>query len=76
MNITMSFWKENVDRILSVNDKTVLKGKGKVSNAQMEKKVKDVYARFDARRKADDAIQADRLDVEEIEKKLKNRENN
>lgn len=37
LDITMSFWKENVDRILEFNDKKVLTGKGSISNAEPEK---------------------------------------
>jgi hypothetical protein len=36
MDITMSFWKENVDRMLKFNDKQILKGLGSISNSQME----------------------------------------
>jgi len=67
MDITMSFWKDNVDRLLEFNDKKVLHSKGSISNADMEKKVREIYAEFDARRKAFEADLADKQDMEEIE---------
>jgi hypothetical protein len=71
MDIPMSFWQENVDRILELNDKKVLAGKGTISNAEMEQRVRELYAEFDARRKAYEADQADRRDIEEIEDAIK-----
>lgn len=71
MDIPMSFWKENVDRILELNDKKVLTGKGSVSNAEMEQKIRKIYAEFDARRKAYEADLADKQDIEEIEDTVK-----
>src|SRR6056297_685855 len=38
MDIPMSFWKENVDRILAFHDKKVLTGKGAISNDEWNKK--------------------------------------
>jgi hypothetical protein len=72
MDIPMSFWKENVDRILEFNDKKVLTGKGSISNAEMEQKVREIYSEFDARRKAYEADLADKQDIEEIEAIIKN----
>ena len=71
MDIPMSFWQENVDRILELNDKKVLTGKGSISNAEVEQKVKDIYLDFDARRKAYEANLADKQDVEAIEAIIK-----
>jgi hypothetical protein len=39
LDITMDFWRENVDRMLEFNDQNILKTKGKISKAQMEAKV-------------------------------------
>ena len=71
MDIPMSFWKENVDRILELNDKKVLTGKGAISNAEMEQKVREIYDEFDARRKIYEADLADKQEVEEIEAIIK-----
>lgn len=66
-DITMDFWRENVDRILEFNDKKLLKGKGSISNVQMEKKVGELYDEFHHRRKIADAQKADLEDLEQIE---------
>lgn len=74
-DITMNFWKENIDKIILLNDKTILQGKGKVSHPQMEKKVDALFASFDAKRKIEDTKQADAQDLEELkalESKIKN----
>ncbi len=66
IDITMKFWHKNVDRILEFNEKPLLTGKGKVSNAAMKEKVRQIYQFFDTKRKADEAIQADQQDLEEL----------
>lgn len=71
-DITMSFWKENIDKIILLNDKAILSTKGKVSHPQMEKKVDAVFETFDAKRKIADARQADTQDLEEL-KALENK---
>jgi len=76
MDIPMSFWKENVDRILAFHDKKVLTGKGTISNDEMEQKVREIYAEFDARRKAYEADLEDKQDVEEIEDIIKKQREN
>lgn len=67
IDITMDFWRENVDRILEFNEKPLLVGKGKISNAAMEKKVREIYQLFDQKRKMYDAKQADLDDMRELE---------
>jgi len=66
IELTMSFWKENVDRILQFNDKKILTGAGTVSNAFMEQKVAEIYEKFNTRRKTYDSIIADNVDIDEI----------
>jgi hypothetical protein len=65
-DITMKFWHENVDRLLTFNERPLLKGKGTVSNAEMEEKVREIYRLFDAKRKKYEAIQADQEDLAEL----------
>ena len=83
-DLTMSFWKENVDRILQFNVKKILIGAGSVSNASLEQKVAEIYEQFNARRKTYEALIADNADIEEIKaiesqvkslKKAKNKRN-
>ncbi|MBN1436779.1 MAG: virulence RhuM family protein [Sedimentisphaerales bacterium] len=71
MDITMDFWRENVDRILESNDREVLHDAGRISNAEMQDKVLGIYEQFDKRRKNAEAKAADELDMKEIERKIK-----
>lgn len=70
-DITLHFWRENVDRILQVNDREVLKSAGSISHTQMEEQVKKVYDQFDIQRKEFEAKQADLDDLKAIEEKIK-----
>lgn len=65
-SITMSFWIENVDRIIEFNDKKLLTSKGSVSNSQMKDKVSAIYEKFDNKRKLDDSEREDKQDLEEL----------
>lgn len=66
VDITMDFWRQNVDRILDGNEMPLLEDKGSVSHKQMEDRVRKEYEQFDARRKKYDAEQADAQDLEEL----------
>jgi hypothetical protein len=70
-DITMNFWKDNVDKVLELNDKEVLQGSGSVSKEDMKKKVKKIYEQFDTQRKIDEAKKEDEVELKEIEKLLK-----
>jgi len=65
-DITMKFWQENVDSIITFNKKNLLIGKGSVSNEQMEKFVDAVYEDFNEKRKHFELQQADAEDLEEL----------
>lgn len=66
-DITIAFWRENIDKIIAFNDKELLKGNGSISNEQMKKLVGKVYEEFDAKRKRFEAQQADLYDLKELE---------
>ncbi len=66
MDITMNFWRENVDKIIEFQDKKVLQNAGSISKIDMEKHVNEIYLEFDKKRKAFDALQADWNDIEEL----------
>ena len=75
-DLTLKFWRDNVDGLLNYHDKEVLKNAGTVSNAQMEKIVNKVYEDFNQRRKLNAAQQADQMDNEDLfalEEGVKNR---
>jgi hypothetical protein len=65
-DITMKFWYENVDSIITFNKKTLLVGKGSVSNAQMEEYVEKIYEKFNEQRKQYELQQADEQDMQEL----------
>jgi len=75
-DITMDFWQENVDKILELNDKTILRDKGKITNKKMEELVSQIYDEFDMRRKKYEAELEDKkniAEIEQLEKELKKR---
>lgn len=65
-DITTLFWQQNIDKIIELNDKQVLKHKGSVSHAQMEKMVEQLYDKFDANRKVEEAQNTDNQEIEEL----------
>lgn len=68
LDITIEFWRENVDRILDFQDKKILTNAGSISKVQMEKQVSETYSQFDQSRKEYEALQADKDDLEELKK--------
>jgi hypothetical protein len=68
LDLTINFWRENVDRILEFQDKKILNNAGSISKEQMEQKVNSIYSDFDRRRKEYDAELEDKNDLEEIKK--------
>ena len=68
MDITIDFWRENVDKILDLHDKKILTNAGSISKSEMEKLVSELYVNFDKRRKEYEAIEADKEDLEELKK--------
>lgn len=65
-DITTVFWKENIDKIIELNDKAILTHKGSISHTEMEEQVERIYEDFNARRKKEDAKKADAQDLEEL----------
>ena len=66
-DLTIGYWKQNVDSLLAFQGKDILSGKGMVSNDEAEAKAREEYESFDARRKRLDAIRADQNDIKELE---------
>ena len=72
----MSFWKENIDQIITSNGFPLLEGNGAISHDRMESSISARYLDFDQRRKRQDALaadQADEAELKSIEAKLKRR---
>ena len=75
-DLTLDYWRSNVDALLTFQGQAVLKGNGQVSNGEMEAYAKEVYCRFDERRKKMDAQNADEEDLrflENLENEIKNK---
>jgi len=68
MDITIDFWRENVDKILDFQDKKILTNAGSISKLEMEKQAQEIYKNFDERRKKFEALQADIEDLEELKR--------
>ena len=67
-DLTMKYWRENVDKIIVFNEKPLLMGAGSISKLEMENKVDAIYEEFNARRKKEEAKQADLADLEELKR--------
>ena len=69
--LTMDFCKENVDSLLTFQDKDIIKGNGGISNEKMEQVVRQRYEIFDKKRKEETRIKADLEDEKMLEKTYK-----
>jgi len=72
-DLTLQYWRKNVDSLLTFQDKDILQNKGSISNAEMEKIVSKVYDVFNTNRKQFEAQLADAEDIkalEELEKTI------
>ena len=75
-DLTMSFWRNNVDAMLTFQNQTILPDAGQISNQVMEKRVRDIYEQYDQRRREYEALEANRqdmLELQEIENSIINR---
>ncbi|MEE6031272.1 RhuM family protein [Avibacterium paragallinarum] len=61
-DLTLDYWRNNVDALLTFNDQPLLKTAGHISHQQMEEKVRSIYDTFNQRRKQ---IEAQRADTED-----------
>ncbi|MDA3800172.1 MAG: virulence RhuM family protein [Kiritimatiellae bacterium] len=73
IDISMSFWKENVDRILESNDQNILCDAGSVSHTLMEQTVREIYDDFAEKRKSFDARSTDEKEILELQNIVKSR---
>lgn len=75
-DLTMRFWRENVDRIIELNDKSVLQNSGSITHEEMEKIVLAEYEQFNNSRQKIEALKADDDDLNELkqlEQKIKSK---
>lgn len=71
-DLTLDFWRKNVDALLEFQGKEVLKTKGCISNKLMEQIVGKVYDEFNERRKHEDALRADEDDLNDLNRQIEN----
>ncbi|WP_038159993.1 virulence RhuM family protein [Verrucomicrobium sp. BvORR106] len=72
----MSFWKQNVEQIISSNGFPLLTHPGAISHEQMEERTSQLYLEFDHQRKKQEAKEADEQDeaaLKALENKIKRR---
>lgn len=75
--LTLDYWRQNVDRLLEFNDRPVLKHNGSISAGQMKTIAHDRFDTFDAHRRSAEALAADAEDLKALEgiaKKAKRKE--
>lgn len=65
-DLTLNYWRENVDALLNFQNKDVLKNAGSISSKQMESIVDVVYEEFNNRRKLYAINMADKDDDDEL----------
>lgn len=72
-DLTLDFWRQNVNRLLSFQGKDILSDKGHISNAEMEKVVAHRYEEFNQRRKLEEERKAADDDLNELYNLLDNK---
>ena len=66
-DLTLDYWRKNVDNLLTYQEKDILQGSGSISNRAAEHIVGQVYDAFDAKRKHLNAQAADDVDMKILE---------
>lgn len=67
-DLSLDFWRSNVDKMLAFNDQPVLQGAGSLSRERMERVAQERYALFDEQRRNAERLEADAEDLREIER--------
>ena len=76
-DLTLDYWRKNVDSLLTFQDKDILQGAGSITNYVAEETAKQVYDVFNTKRKQMEAQTADADDLkmlEDLERSLKNKQ--
>lgn len=76
-DLSLDFWRKNLDKLLAFNDQPVLQGAGNMSRDQMLKVARSRYDQFDELRCQQAALDADLADlqaIEQLEKQLKDKQ--
>ena len=78
-DLTLDYWRKNVDSLLTFQEKDILQGAGSITNYEAEEKAKQVYDVFNTKRKQMEAQTADADDLkmlEDLEKRIVEQEDN
>ena len=76
-DLTIDYWRKNVDSLLTFQEKDILQGAGSITNYVAEETAKQVYDVFKTKRKQMEAQTADADDLkmlEDLERSLKNKQ--
>jgi hypothetical protein len=65
--LTLDYWRENTDKLITFNDRPVLQGLGTIRHADMKIIAHERYEQFDAQRRKAEAELADAEDIKELE---------
>ena len=65
-DLTLNYWRSNVDALLSFQNKDLLKGSGAISNAQMKAKVDQEYEAFNRRRNEQALMEEEQRELTEL----------
>ena len=77
-DLTLDYWRKNVDNLLTFQEKDLLQGAGSITNYEAEEIVKQVYDVFNAKRKQLEAQTADVDDLkmlEDLERRIVEQDN-
>jgi len=66
-DLTLDYWRKNVESLLSFQEKDILQGRGAITNEEAEEIVRQRYDTFNARRKQLNALDADAEDIKMLE---------
>lgn len=69
--LTLSYWEEETDHVIQFSRKPILENAGTISKEQMKKIATKQYREFDARRKKQEAIEADLEDQKAVDELIK-----
>jgi len=78
-DLTLDYWRKNVDSLLTFQEKDILQGAGSITNYEAEETAKQVYDVFNAKRKRVEAQTADADDLkmlEDLEKRIVEQDQN
>ncbi|MDY6029859.1 MAG: virulence RhuM family protein [Acidaminococcaceae bacterium] len=74
--LTLNYWRNTADKILTDHDVPLLRSRGQYSNTAMKEIVSKKYEAFEKRRKEYEATLADKQDLQELETDVKSLQKN